>query len=114
MLLNIFIGNTDDHALNHLFGWDGQALSLLPAFDLEPQLDANVLRSQEMIDRVFQGKKEGLTRDDVLDNITITWLTNTGVSSGRLYWENTLGFFDVSGFTKLGCMMPRCCLAYSR
>ncbi len=36
-----------------------------------------------------------LTRDEVLDNITMTWLTNTGVSSGRLYWENTLGFFDV-------------------
>jgi len=39
----------------------------------------------------------GLTRDEVLDNITLTWLTNTGVSSGRLYWENTLGFFDVKG-----------------
>jgi pimeloyl-ACP methyl ester carboxylesterase len=37
----------------------------------------------------------GLTRDEVLDNITLTWLTNTGISSGRLYWENTLGFFDV-------------------
>jgi pimeloyl-ACP methyl ester carboxylesterase len=37
----------------------------------------------------------GLTRDEVLDNITLTWLTNTGVSSGRLYWENELGFFDV-------------------
>jgi hypothetical protein len=33
----------------------------------------------------------------VLDNITLTWLTNTGVSSGRLYWENELGFFDVKG-----------------
>ena len=38
-----------------------------------------------------------LTRDEVLDNITMTWLTNTGVSSGRLYWENTLGFFDIKG-----------------
>jgi pimeloyl-ACP methyl ester carboxylesterase len=38
---------------------------------------------------------DGLTRDQVLDNITFTWLTNTGVSSGRLYWENKLGFFDV-------------------
>jgi pimeloyl-ACP methyl ester carboxylesterase len=37
----------------------------------------------------------GLTRDEVLDNITLTWLTNTGISSGRLYWENKLGFFDV-------------------
>jgi pimeloyl-ACP methyl ester carboxylesterase len=38
-----------------------------------------------------------LTRDEVLDNVTLTWLTNTGVSSGRLYWENKLGFFDVKG-----------------
>ncbi len=38
-----------------------------------------------------------LTRDEVLDNITFTWLTNTGISSGRLYWENELGFFDVKG-----------------
>ncbi len=38
---------------------------------------------------------EQLTRDDVLDNITLYWLTNTGVSSGRLYWENKLPFFDV-------------------
>ena len=38
---------------------------------------------------------DNLTRDEVLDNITMTWVTNTGVSSGRLYWENTLGFFDV-------------------
>ncbi|MGZ4166780.1 MAG: epoxide hydrolase family protein [Solirubrobacteraceae bacterium] len=36
-----------------------------------------------------------LTRDEVLDNITLTWLTNTGISSARLYWENKLGFFDV-------------------
>jgi pimeloyl-ACP methyl ester carboxylesterase len=40
-----------------------------------------------------------LTRDEVLDNITLTWLTNTGVSSGRLYWESNLGFFDVKGVT---------------
>ena len=41
----------------------------------------------------------GLTRDEVLDNITLTWLTDTGISSGRLYWENSLGFFDVKGVT---------------
>jgi pimeloyl-ACP methyl ester carboxylesterase len=40
-----------------------------------------------------------LTPDEVLDNITLTWLTNTGVSSGRLYWESKLGFFDVKGVT---------------
>jgi pimeloyl-ACP methyl ester carboxylesterase len=38
-----------------------------------------------------------LTPDEILDNITLTWLTNTGVSSGRLYWESKLGFFDVKG-----------------
>ena len=45
-------------------------------------------RSYELITRVFNGQSEGLTRDDILDNVTITWLTNTGVSGGRLYWEN--------------------------
>jgi pimeloyl-ACP methyl ester carboxylesterase len=50
-------------------------------------------RSYELIARVFDGQAEGLTRDDVLDNITLYWLTNTGVSSARLYWENKLPFF---------------------
>jgi hypothetical protein len=55
-----------------------------------------------MIVRVFDGKPEGLSRDDVLDNITLYWLTNTAVSSARLYWDtahNLLpgGFFDVRG-----------------
>jgi len=49
--------------------------------------------SYEMIARVFDGKPEGLTRDDILDNITFYWLTNTGISSARLYWENKLAFF---------------------
>jgi pimeloyl-ACP methyl ester carboxylesterase len=48
-------------------------------------------RSYELIARVFDGKTEGLTRDDILDNITLYWLTNTAVSSARLYWENKLG-----------------------
>jgi pimeloyl-ACP methyl ester carboxylesterase len=57
-------------------------------------------RSYEDIARAFDGDPVGnLTRDEVLDNITLTWVTNTGVSSGRLYWENTLGFFDVKGVT---------------
>ncbi len=43
--------------------------------------------------RVFDGAAEGLTRDDVLDNITLYWLTGTAVSSARLYWENKLPFF---------------------
>jgi len=49
--------------------------------------------SYAMMTRVFDGKTEGLTRDDILDNITFYWLTNTGVSSARLYWENKLAFF---------------------
>ncbi|MET0272686.1 MAG: epoxide hydrolase family protein [Phenylobacterium sp.] len=53
--------------------------------------------SYEMIARVFDGKTEGLTRDDVLDNITVTWLTNTGVSGARLYWENKYAFFAPKG-----------------
>jgi pimeloyl-ACP methyl ester carboxylesterase len=47
-----------------------------------------------LMTRVFEGKPEGLTRDDVLDNITFYWLTNTAVSSARLYWENKLAFFS--------------------
>ena len=55
-------------------------------------------RSYELISRVFAGGTEGLTRDDVLDNVTLAWLTNTGVSGGRLYWENWgASFFAVKG-----------------
>jgi pimeloyl-ACP methyl ester carboxylesterase len=56
-------------------------------------------RSYEDIAPAFvDGRPVGnLTRDEILDNITMTWLTNTGVSSARLYWENTLGFFDIKG-----------------
>jgi pimeloyl-ACP methyl ester carboxylesterase len=57
-------------------------------------------QSYEDIADAFEGHPVGdLTRDEVLDNITLTWVTNTGVSSGRLYWENKLGFFDVKGVT---------------
>ena len=52
--------------------------------------------SYDDIASAFSGEQVGsLSRDEVLDNITLTWVTNTGMSSGRLYWENTLGFFDV-------------------
>jgi pimeloyl-ACP methyl ester carboxylesterase len=50
-------------------------------------------RSHELIARVFDGQHEGLTRDDVLDNVTLYWLTKTAVSSARLYWESKLAFF---------------------
>jgi pimeloyl-ACP methyl ester carboxylesterase len=60
------------------------------------------IRSYGMISRAFDGKPEGLTRDDVLDNVTLYWLTNTAISSARLYWDTAQistggGFFDVRG-----------------
>ena len=61
-------------------------------------LDHDV-RSLELIARSFDGQTEGLTPDDVLDNVTLFWLTNTGVSSARLYWENKLAFFSPKGVT---------------
>ncbi len=59
-------------------------------------------RSYDLIVRVFDGKTEGLTRDDILDNVTLYWLTKTAISSARLYWDtaqipNGGGFFDVRG-----------------
>jgi pimeloyl-ACP methyl ester carboxylesterase len=55
--------------------------------------------SYALISRVFSGEAAGLTRDDVLDNITITWLTNTAISGARLYWEywGKGGYFNVKG-----------------
>ncbi|MFD8197490.1 epoxide hydrolase family protein [Streptomyces wuyuanensis] len=67
----------------------------LAAFMLDHDRD-----SLDLISRAFAGQNEGLTRDDVLDNITLFWLTNTGVSASRLYWENTVAsipFFGVKG-----------------
>jgi pimeloyl-ACP methyl ester carboxylesterase len=53
--------------------------------------------SMALMSRVFNGQPEGLTRDDVLDNITYYWFTNTAVSSARLYWESKLPFFAPKG-----------------
>jgi pimeloyl-ACP methyl ester carboxylesterase len=59
------------------------------------------IRSYELIARVFDGQSEGLTRDDILDNLTLYWLTNTAVSTARSYWDYSAtakkGFFDVKG-----------------
>ena len=61
-------------------------------------------RSYDLIARVFDGQSEGLTRDDVLDNITLTWLTNTALSGARLYWENKgASFFNVK---RVGATVP--------
>jgi pimeloyl-ACP methyl ester carboxylesterase len=54
-------------------------------------------RSMALISRVFDGQSEGLTRDDVLDNVTYYWFTNTAISSARLYWESKLAFFAPKG-----------------
>ena len=62
-------------------------------------LDHDALSLEDIASAVAGDPVGNLTRDEVLDNITLTWLTNTGVSSGRLYWENMLGFFDVKGVT---------------
>jgi hypothetical protein len=68
-----------------------------PERELGVREDDHDVRSLELIVRSFNGVAEGLTRDDVLDNITLFWLTNTGVSAARLYWENKLGFFTPKG-----------------
>jgi pimeloyl-ACP methyl ester carboxylesterase len=54
-------------------------------------------RSLELISEAFAGHEGGLTRDDVLDNITLYWLTNTAISSARLYRENKSAFFSPKG-----------------
>ena len=73
-------------------------------------------RSYALISRVFDGEREGLTRDDILDNISLYWLTNTAVSSARIYWENKFAFFApkhvaipvaVSAFPDEVVQMPR-------
>ncbi len=56
-------------------------------------------RSYALIARVFHGHPEGLTRDDILDNVMLYWLTNTAISSARLYWESKLAFFAPKGVT---------------
>ena len=53
-----------------------------------------------LVEQVLQGTlNSALTRDDLLDNITLYWLTNTGISSARLYWENKADFFDAKPIT---------------
>ena len=85
------------HGLGYAQEMAGRPQTLYAIADSPVGLAAWILdhdiRSYRMIARVFDGEGEGLTRDDVLDNITFYWLTNTAVSSARLYWENKLNFF---------------------
>ena len=62
-------------------------------------------RSLELISRSFNGVSEGLSPDDVLDNVTLFWLTNTGVSAARLYWEYNLSD-KLSFFSPKGVKLP--------
>jgi pimeloyl-ACP methyl ester carboxylesterase len=55
--------------------------------------------SYKLITRVFAGQTEGLSKTDILDNVTLYWLTGTAVSSARLYWESKLVFFAPKGVT---------------
>jgi pimeloyl-ACP methyl ester carboxylesterase len=64
-----------------------------PVFLASFMLDHDA-KSLELIARSFDGQREGLTPDDVLDNVTHFWLTNSGVSASRLYWENKLPYFS--------------------
>jgi pimeloyl-ACP methyl ester carboxylesterase len=76
-----------------LYGLDDSPIALAAwMIDHDPQ-------SQKLINRVFDGATEGLSRDDILDNITLYWLTGTGLSSGRLFWESKLPFFAPKGVT---------------
>lgn len=76
-----------------LYGLDDSPVALAAwMIDHDPE-------SQKLIGRIFDGASEGLTRDDILDNVTLYWLTRTGLSSGRLFWESKLAFFAPKGVT---------------
>jgi pimeloyl-ACP methyl ester carboxylesterase len=86
------------HGLGYALEMGNRPQTLYGLVDSPTGLAAWILdhdaRSQALIARVFDGQSEGLSRDDVLDNITLYWLTNTAISSARLYWENKLDFFQ--------------------
>ena len=89
------------HGLGYAQEMSGRPQTLYALEDSPIGLAAWILdhdaSSQALIARVFDGQTEGLTRDDVLENITLYWLTKTAVSSARLYWEYKGGFFDPRG-----------------
>lgn len=89
------------HGLGYAQEMAGRPQTLYALADSPIGLAAWILdhddRSRDLITRVFDGANEGLTRDDILDNITLYWLTNTAVSSARLYWESKLAFFAPKG-----------------
>jgi pimeloyl-ACP methyl ester carboxylesterase len=91
------------HGLGYAQEMAGRPQTLYAIADSPAGLAAWILdhdaRSLALISRVFDGQPGGLRRDDVVDNITLYWLTNTAISSARLYWENKLAFFDVKNIS---------------
>lgn len=89
------------HGLGYAQEMSGRPQTLYALEDSPVGLAAWMLdhdaRSQDLIARIFDGASEGLTRDDILDNVTLYWLTGTAVSSARLYWESKLAFFAPKG-----------------
>jgi pimeloyl-ACP methyl ester carboxylesterase len=92
------------HGLGYAIEMNQRPQSLYGLADSPVGLAAWILdhdiQSYQLIAKVFDGEQAGLTRDDILDNITLYWLTNTAISSARLYWENRNGkggFFDPRG-----------------
>jgi len=89
------------HGLGYALEMGNRAQTLYGLADSPVALAAWIIDhdiwTYRQIARVFNGETLGFTRDDILDNITLYWLTNTGVSSARLYWENKLVFFAPKG-----------------
>jgi pimeloyl-ACP methyl ester carboxylesterase len=95
------LGDLYPYAIGLMMGLRPQTLYGLtdsPVFLAAFMLDHDPA-SQQMITRAFAGQHEGLSRDDVLDNITLFWLTRTGVSASRLYWESKFSYFAVKNVT---------------
>ena len=67
-------------------------------------------KSHAMIARSFAGVKEGLSPNDVLDNISLFWFTSTAISAARLYWEN--GVAGTSFFAAKGVKLPVACSVF--
>lgn len=94
---------TQPHGLGYALEMANRAQTLYGIADSPVGLAAwmidHDIDSYKLIARVFDGESEGLTRDDILDNVSLYWFTNTAVSSARLYWENKLWFFAPKNVT---------------
>lgn len=108
------------HGLGYAIEMGNRAQTLYGLADSPVALAAWIIDhdiwTYRQIVNLFDGGEEGLTRDDILDNITLYWLTNTGVSSARIYWENKNSFFGpkgvkvpavVSAFPEEICPIPK-------